>query len=138
MPDWPWRWLENAANARRPDSYYPPLLAPGGFLLLAAALRWRRPDGRLLLAMVCVPQSVLLYDQLPLGLLARTRIQVYVFALWSYAAIVGGYLLAPKGLESSQMMHYLGTVIAWGYYAPLVLLVLWRPTVTPASSSNGG
>jgi len=130
MVDWPVRWL--AAVQRSPaGNYQAPLLQPGGFLLLLAALRWRRPDARLLLGMACVPQSMLVYDQLPLGLLARTRIQAYVFSLWSYlvpfaARFVGA---GPTATSKVQTLEHLAHMVTWAMYLPLLVIVLRRPNV---------
>ena len=45
--------------------------------------------------MAMVPQTMLLYDQLALGLIARTRKQALLFSLWSYGGIAFGTLIAP-------------------------------------------
>ena len=63
-PTWPWRWWSILFHG--PQAI--PILRPAGFLLLLALLRWQLPEARLLLALGCVPQTIGLYDTLPLFL----------------------------------------------------------------------
>jgi hypothetical protein len=130
MPSWPWRWLD-IIQRRTTSSYHTPLLAPGGVLLVLAALRWRRPDARLLLGMACVPQSMFAYDQLPLGLIAETRKQALIFSLWSYLGIWGSRFVSagPIADTKADTLRYLAVVITWTYYLPLLVVVLRRPNV---------
>lgn len=131
MPDWPLRWVE-AAKGAPAGNYHIPLLRPGGVLLLAAALRWRHPDARLLLGMSVVPQTTLMYDFLPLGLLARTRTQAYVFAIWSYLAPWGAVWLARDRpavtTTKAASLAFLADVAVWAFYLPLLAMVLRRRT----------
>ncbi len=73
------------------------MLQTGGFLLLLAALAWRRPAGRLLLAMSLVPQLLFFYDQLPLWLLPATRKQSIALTACSQLAFVLWYLSLHEG-----------------------------------------
>lgn len=127
MPDWPVRWLDATRHATE-GNYHVPLVQPFGFLLLLAAIRWRSPDARLLLGMAIVPQTMLFYDQLPLLLLARTRTQAYLFALWSYALPVVARFVGngPTADSKTATLHYLAHVITWGMYLPALAWVLWR------------
>lgn len=128
MPSWPLEWLRNTAHARAPEGYHVPLLVPGGVVLLLALARWRNPEARLLLGMAIVPQTLMMYDQLPLGLLARTRIQAYLFGLWSFAVpVLGWYFQPAPDMDKLATMHYLSRVLTWGYYLPLLVMILLRP-----------
>ena len=60
-PDWPLRWIDVSRQTRDINCQVP-IAVQGGALLALALLRWRRADARLLLAMACVPQSMMLYD----------------------------------------------------------------------------
>ena len=80
------KWI---ANLRTMEGHPPPLLTLAGAVLLAAALRWRREDARVVLGMAAVPQLPMFADQLPLLLVARTRVESMVLALLSH---VGGLL----------------------------------------------
>jgi hypothetical protein len=83
LPTWPLDWLRNTAQLHHP---IPLLTLPFGPLLLLALLRWRDPRARLVLAMACIPQLLLFYDQLPLFLACRTRKQAALLACCSWLA----------------------------------------------------
>jgi hypothetical protein len=130
MPDWPWRWVAGTSGAKA-GNYHVPLLQPGGFLLALALVRWRSPDARLLLGMSAIPQTFLLYDQLPLLLLARTRIQAYLFALWSHLIPWAGVWVAqarPEMATKQGSLQFLAQFLTWAFYLPLLAIVLLRPT----------
>jgi hypothetical protein len=127
LPDWPLRWLHATRTLQASEAYHVPLLMPLGFVLGLAALGWRDPDARLLLVMSVVPQTMVMYDQLVLGVIARTRIQAYIFSLWSYMVLALAVLLRPaRDLDKLGTMHYLAHALTWGYYLPLLVVVLMR------------
>jgi hypothetical protein len=128
-PTWPNEYVAEL-RVRTAANYHIPLLILPGPLLLLAALRWRRPEARLLLAMACVPQTMLFYDQLPLLLIARTFRQSLVLALGSYLPIVAIYVL-PRPADDSLVatLATTSTVIVWLYYLPCLVEVLRRPNV---------
>ncbi|HEU4523810.1 MAG TPA: hypothetical protein VFR62_02255 [Gemmatimonadales bacterium] len=92
FPVWPMRWLE----ALRETNHVAPIARPGGVLLLLAILRWRLPEGRLLAGMACVPQTIGLYEALPLFLIPRSRWQGYLLAGLSYVAAFAQVLVVPR------------------------------------------
>ncbi|MFL5575157.1 MAG: hypothetical protein ACJ79S_04190, partial [Gemmatimonadaceae bacterium] len=93
VPGWPREWLH---NVRGTAQYAPPVLTTlAGPLLLLAALRWRRPEGRLLLVLACVPQSPILYEALPLFLIPRTRRESLLLAVLTHAAFWVTHALGP-------------------------------------------
>jgi len=126
-PEWPLEWW-HALSSAVPGSKIVPAAVLGGPLLFLAALRWRQPEARLLLALGVVPQTVLFCDQLMLGLVVRTRREALVAGLWSYAVPVGGYLLMRGHLPTTDAGSFtlLSRLIVWGYYLPTLALVLWR------------
>jgi hypothetical protein len=74
FPSWPLDWLESLRrDVSDRHAHSMPVIEMGGFLLLLAAVAWRRAEGRLLLALSLVPQQLFFYDQLPLWLIPRTR-----------------------------------------------------------------
>lgn len=81
-PGWPFLWLA----ALKGQAYLPPVLRPGGILLLLALFRYREPEGRLIAALACVPQSAMLYESLPLFLIPKTRRGGYVLAIGALLA----------------------------------------------------
>jgi hypothetical protein len=118
LPAWPREWLTNLHHVA---SHPPPIATPLGVVLVLAAIRWRTPEGRLLLAMACVPQLLFFADQLPVYLVARTRAQMAVLALcgtlawlvW-FVQLKGGDLYVVKAAPYVMI----------GVYAPALLLVL--------------
>ena len=128
QPLWPLSWLAAMRQFSAEKLHHIPILIPGGILLLLAAFRWRTPDGRLLLGMALIPQSMFAYDQFALGLLARTRLEAIVWGLWSYVAMFVGYLLVPSSLADTKAANaaYFARVIVWGYYLPALIVVLSR------------
>jgi len=70
LPTWPLWWL--AMSQLEVSHHLPPALMPLGGGLLLALLACRRKHGRLLAAMVLIPQGLFFYDQLALWLLPRT------------------------------------------------------------------
>jgi hypothetical protein len=68
-PHWLGAWI---AGLHAAPHIRPAILRPAGAPLLLAALRWRRPEGRLLFFMSIVPLSPFWYEALPLALIPRT------------------------------------------------------------------
>jgi hypothetical protein len=137
-PGWPAEWL-STVRIRSSRDYQIPMLQwqAGGPLLLLALARWRLREGRLLLGMACVPQTMLLYDQIALGLLARTRLQAIIFGLWSYAAPTLLRAALPVILpnvdwsDRASAFSGLARVIVLGYYLPALAVVLARRNTGP-------
>jgi hypothetical protein len=121
---WPWDWwlalpLDNSV-------LMPPVLRPFGFVLLLAALRWRTPEGRLILAIAFIPQSTLPYELVPLALIPANRIEMGVFVVCSWIAVAAAEWLhvSPSMIEwrATGWLVTLGAV-----YLPMLYLVLSRP-----------
>lgn len=93
LPTWPLDWWR---NARALEGHYIPALRPFGFLALAALLRWRKPEARLVAGMSLVPQNLYFYDQLPLLLAATTTTRRLLLVLLSWIA----WLMAHAGCET--------------------------------------
>ena len=129
LPGWPNEYVAEVA-ARTTANYHIPFLVFPGAALGLAALRWRRPEARLLLVMSCVPQTMLFYDQLPLALMAATFRQALVFALASYAPIVAIYFLPrPANDTIAATVATTSVVLVWMYYLPCLIVILRRPNV---------
>jgi hypothetical protein len=132
-PAWITHWREGMAiggahlgPAQRGFPYSPPILLPGGAVALLAILRWRRPEARLLVALACVPQSLLLYETVPLALVPRTVREASVFTGLSY--IVLWYLI--RGRPYADIAEFAvagGRMYALLLYIPLTIMVLRRP-----------
>ena len=131
-PSWPIEWWSSLHTAL-PGSKVPPILVPGGVLLLLCSLRWRRVEGRLLLALACIPQTMLLYDQLALAPLATSRREAIVMALWSYAIPVATFLVLRDRMPATESGSFalLAQMVVWGYYLPALAILLRRPNEGP-------
>jgi hypothetical protein len=103
-----------------------PVTALGGPLLLLAALRWRRWDARLLLAMAIVPQTPAIYTVLPIGLLSLTRMQALLFCLSTHLAFAAQFWFVPRAAPNTHAE--VATVCLNAFvYLPWLVAVLRRP-----------
>jgi hypothetical protein len=124
LPTWPLRWLE----ALRETNHVAPIVRPGGFLLLLSLIRWRVPEGRLLAALACVPQTIGLYEALPLFLIPKNRWHGYVLAALSYVAAFIQALAVPRlpdtaweAMNAARWPYIFGLL----YLPALVMLLFW-------------
>lgn len=125
FPTWPLRWLDAVRSV--PGHPAPVLAGHGaGLLLLLAALRWRRDEARLLLAMACVPQLPLFADQLPLLLVARTVRERQALVFSSLVAFVAWFATA-LWLPDRPYVPLATPFVLGGCYAPALWMVLRRP-----------
>jgi hypothetical protein len=114
LPTWPLDW---SVNLQRNRHHVPLLLLPFGPLLLLTATRWHNPRARLVFALACFPQQVLGYDQVALGLVARSAYQQLVLALLSWLPVVGALALGKQQ-----------TWTLLGVYGPAAVIAIW-PTL---------
>jgi hypothetical protein len=126
-PTWLGEWLVQTRGA----PYYAPaafVWRGGGPLLLLAALRWRRPEARLLLAMACVPHNYVWYDQLLLFLVPATALEVWTLSALSWvSAVVAWRAFEALGLpEPAGQVAFRAPVVAL-MYLPALFMVLKRP-----------
>ena len=129
MPTWPRDWLAVLGS----PVHAPPLLRPGGFLMLAALLRWRRPEARLLAALCCLPHVTTLYETVPLFLVPSNRYQAYLLLVLSYVAAVGTAWIVPSGSLLEQVVGRWPVLLVC-LYLPAVVMVLLRPNRAPDES----
>jgi hypothetical protein len=118
FPTWPLRWLD----AIRESNHMAPVARAGGFVLLLALVRWRQPEARLLVALACVPQTIGLYETLPLFLIPKSRWQGYFLAVMSYLAAFGQAILVPRLPDSSWEAN---NAARW----PFIFLLLYLPAL---------
>jgi len=123
VPTWPIEWLQ---NVRGQTHMIAPVLRPGGFLALAALLRWRRPEARLIAALACVPQTIAWYDLVLLFLVASTLRESLILAITTSAPIA---YEAMFGLADGTFDLYprSSLVLMAVAYLPAILIVLRRP-----------
>jgi hypothetical protein len=128
LPSWPLDWYHNVSS--RPEKFSPIRTAVGPLLLLAA-LRWKRPESRLLLAMSCVPQALFFYDQLILGLVPRTFRQSLIFSLITFVLLLTWfYRLGPGDFYVQKAVPY-----ALAIYFVALVMVLWPERNSAVASS---
>jgi hypothetical protein len=136
FPTWPIRWVE----ALRETNHVAPIVRPGGVVLLLALIRWRLPEGRLLAALACVPQTIGLYEALPLFLIPANRWQGYLLAVFSYVAAFAQIMLVPRmpdvSWEATNAARW-PFVFAFLYVPALVLLLFFRKEGDTARASQG-
>ena len=124
-PQWLGGWR---ANLSALEFHPAPLLTWAGPALALGLLRWRRPEGRLFLAMIAVPQELFFADQLPLQLIARSRRQSAVLAASSLAAFAGWYAFVKTG--DLYVVEAKPWVLAL-LYGPALLVLLFGSSPPP-------
>ena len=123
-PRWPAAWLTALHGAFQS----PLVLEPGGVVLLLALFRWRRPEARLLAALALVPQSIGLYETVPLWLIPRNRWEGYLLAgLSLLAALLQARVLPHAGEPLAELMRARWPYVLVLVYLPALILVLRRP-----------
>jgi hypothetical protein len=143
VPGWVGEWLE---VIRGTPHYLAPILRPGGFLLLLAFLRWRRPEARMLGALALIPHTTNPYDMVPLLLIPQSRLELAAFMGLGY--IAQALIKAPARVPPYDPLDLPVRWLAMNWmtflllvYLPCLLMVLRRPQGKPASSpteSPGG
>ena len=124
-PRWPVEWI--AVLGRTPWQHAA-ILYPGGWLVLAALTRWRRPEARYLVAYALLPQTPGPYTDLMLFAVPRGRWQYVWLALLSGATWPITRLIRPSGPQLDRVATY-GAVSVVVLLLPCVAMVLRRPNV---------
>lgn len=123
LPQWFTSWREAVRGA----AHVRPLIAlPGGFLLLAALTRWRRPEARLLIAYALVPHTTMLYEALPALLVPDTWPEMLMLTIGSIVA----YLIESMAIHATDVPTLIareGIVTIFCVYLPALALVMRRP-----------
>jgi hypothetical protein len=127
QPTWLSEW--RTAIAQAPHIRIP-FLALSGPILILALFRWRRFESYLLLAYALTPHTPIVYEVLPLGLIARTRMEAIVFSLLTYLAIglqmYGLPLIHPEDRGDGAVI-----VLNLTIYLPCLAIILSRPNEGP-------
>jgi hypothetical protein len=132
LPRWPLEWLRAVQSL--PGHPAPVLSVHGaGLVLLLAALRWRRPEARLLLVSACVPQLMFFADQLPLMLVARTRQELVALTACTLVAFVGWFVTLRDG---EYYVPAAAPFVLFLVYVPALVMVLRRPNTSEQAVPN--
>jgi hypothetical protein len=126
MPTWPLDWWRVASDSRYVGS---PITHFAWFapIMLLSILRWRTPEGRLLLALSLLPQTPYCYDQLLLWFVPRNRreslnltwLSWSMFAAWR----IFSYPDQPKVKDLTTFAPYIMLFL----FVPCLLMVLRHP-----------
>jgi hypothetical protein len=127
-PSWPIEWIDNLKAVVGHPS---PIVAPFGWLLSLAVLRWRRREARLLLAMACIPQLLLFADQLPLMLVARSGREAALLTIGGWIAALLWYV---RDAEKLGAVSFAAPYVMVGVYLPALWIVLRQSNVGRAPS----
>jgi hypothetical protein len=123
LPSWLGFWLENARNA---PHVTPLVLRPGGPLMVAALVRWRRPEARLLAALACTPLTPTFYDPTMLYLVTRTFREALILTVATFVLFFVVVFSGPIR-TATQWGNIVATTSIWVLYLPCLIMVLRRP-----------
>lgn len=121
-PSWPLDWW--MALPPDPRELAPPILRPFGFALLLGALRWRSPEGRLILATAFAPQSTLPYELVPLALVPANRLEMALYVAGTWITVVAADRLLGPDMAEWAAKGWPVTLCA--VYLPMLYLVIRR------------
>jgi hypothetical protein len=124
VPSWPHDWW--AAIHQRTTHIKPPILRPFGFLLLLAGLRWRTPEGRLLLATALIPQNTLPHELVPLALIPTNPVEMAIYVAGSWLAMALTAVGEDRATSLSGLVADTWPTLLLGVYLPMLWLVLRR------------
>jgi SAM-dependent methyltransferase len=136
MPEWHHALTAASVGRGSPFPYLAPIAQPGGILVLLALMRWRRPEARLLVALACVPQTMLPYEGVLLFLIPRGWRQMLALSALSWASTI----LARQVMGAKEITE---TILAYAQtmtlllYLPCLLMVLRRPNEGPVPAALG-
>jgi hypothetical protein len=125
MPNWPLQWWQRAGNYQ----HFLPITTLPGPLLLAALLRYRDPDVRLLLLSALMPQRWF-FDSFILWLIPKSRREIVSTVFFSWGAGIWRWYHIPH--TSNEVGRW--TVIF--LYLPMLAVVLLRHTGKNEFSGN--
>jgi hypothetical protein len=128
LPSWPRDWW--LALQQDTAQWAPPILRPFGFVLLLAALRWRLPEGRLLLAIAFIPQTILPHELVSLALIPANLLEMGIYVAGSWIAVAAAADRMHLGRSIGELTATAWPVTLCAVYLPLLYLVLRRRSST--------
>jgi hypothetical protein len=131
-PVWVSSWLQAIGRAGHISA---PVMRPFGWLLLLAALRWRQPSGRALLAIALLPQNTMPHEALPVSLFARSPREILALATCSW--IAAWYVVSHSRPPYSATVATGWPAMLLLVFLPALVLVLRRPSDTDEDPAAG-
>ena len=125
-PGWFASWREAIRTA--PHIRAAVTTLPAGPLLALAALRWKRPDARLLLVLAVIPHTPSVYDLLLLFYACRTFRDTVGLALLTQF-LYWGIVLFGSFNTFDAYAAWVGRVAVLVVYLPVLVAILLRPNV---------
>lgn len=132
-PDWVSSWREAIRSA--PHIQAAVTVLPAGPFLALAALRWKRPEARLFLALVVIPHTPSVYDLLLLFFACRTARETMVLGLLTQAAYWGIVMFGSFNTFDAYA-EGLGRTIIYVVYLPVLVAILARPSQPEESEDS--
>lgn len=131
-PDWVTNWIGALMTKQYVSA---PITNPGGFLLLLALLRWRRPEARVFTALVAMPQTPSFYDLVPLMVVPRNLREMSILSLLTSALY---WIVVARGTSTSfnDFTHTLEQWAVWVVYLPALVMLLRRPNTSDEPPVN--
>lgn len=123
LPSWPRDWLSGLGAASHVTS---PIFVRGGAIALLGALRWRRPEGRLLVFLALAPQTVSIMETVPLFVIPSTFRESLVLATGTTLAFLLVAVFGPYA-NLAEATRVTGPIVIAGAYLPALVMVLRRP-----------
>jgi hypothetical protein len=121
-PTWPLDWWMTLPVDT--TEFMPIVMRPFGAVLLLAAFRWYSPEGRLLLAITCIPQTALPHELVALALIPANGVQMAVYGIGSWIAVAAATGRLQLG---SALADWTWPVTLCVVYLPMLGLVLRQP-----------
>ena len=123
-PDWFASWRHAIETA--PHIQAAVTVLPFGPLLALAALRWRRPEARVFLALVAIPHTPSVYDLLILFYACKSTRECIVLALLTQA-LYWGIVLFGSFHTFDAFAEGVGRAAIFVVYLPVLAAILARP-----------
>jgi hypothetical protein len=120
LPSWPFDWIKALPSATHTRA---PVTLLAGPLILLAAVKWREPRARLLLALGAVPHTTELYEALPLFLVPSTHRQAISLAALTWGVVIARRYSGPAASYVDDMA-LTGQWMVWLLYLPCVWFVV--------------
>jgi hypothetical protein len=124
-PSWPRDWVRGLLHSN--EGLLPIIFRPFGFVLLLAAIRVKKPEGRLLFALALIPQTAMPFELLPLALIPSNLKEMAVYVVGTLLTLTPSIAGLQDGLPVSAIQANTWPWMLVGVYLPMLWLVLRTP-----------